>query len=259
MSSGSGLNLQSIEQRLSLAALLAVAAIAWAFLIASEAAMDTMRGDGIVMEMMWAMMSPSATGPYLASAAAMWVVMMIAMMVPAVLPMTSVYRGIYRGTSAQLDTLLFASGYFLGWSAFSLLAAALQWWLHLSGILHGHRLDTGAHVAAGLLVVAGIYQLTPFKEACLARCRSPLGYFLAHWREGHAGAIKMGLRHGLFCIGCCWMLMLLMFAGGAMSVATMAALSVFILLERVVPNGPWASRLPGVAMIVAGAVLTIRA
>jgi predicted metal-binding membrane protein len=254
---GPGLTLHSIERRLSLAALVAVAAIAWAFLVVSESAMTSMRGDGMVMQLMWLMMAPATVAPYLGAAALMWIIMMVAMMVPAVLPMAAVYRGIHRGAHTHLDTCLFAAGYFLGWTVFSLAAAGLQWWLHVSGMLHGHLLEAGPRTAAILLIVAGLYQLTPFKEACLTRCRSPVSFFMEHWSEGHAGAVVMGLRHGLFCIGCCWMLMLLMFAGGAMSVATMAALSVFILLERILPNGPWVSRLPGLALIVAGAALAV--
>ena len=106
-----------------------------------------------------------------------------------------------------------------------------------------------------MLLVAGIYQLTPWKAACLRHCRSPIGFFLQHWSPGAWGAVRMGLRHGLYCIGCCWMLMLLMFVGGAMSVLTMAVLCGFILAERLLPPGPWVSRIPGAAMIAWGAML----
>ena len=149
------------------------------------------------------------------------------------------------------------SGYLTGWLAFSVVAAVVQWWLHSRGFLHGMTLVSGATLAATLLIAAGIYQLTPLKEACLARCRSPLGFFLAHWRDGRMGAFTMGLRHGLFCVGCCWALMLLMFVGGAMSVATMAAVCVFVLAERLLPAGPWVSKLPGLAMIGWGAVVLV--
>jgi predicted metal-binding membrane protein len=111
--------------------------------------------------------------------------------------------------------------------------------------------------AGRVLLAAGLYQLTPFKEACLHHCRSPLGFFLEHWSPGALGAVGMGLRHGLYCIGCCWVLMLLMFAGGAMSVLTMAALCGFILAERLLPPGPWVARLPGGVMILWGATLVV--
>jgi predicted metal-binding membrane protein len=113
----------------------------------------------------------------------------------------------------------------------------------------------GALGAGLLLLAAGIYQLTPWKTACLRHCRSPAGFFLEHWSPGARGAIAMGLRHGLYCVGCCWVLMLLMFVGGTMSVLTMAVLCGFILAERLLPDGPWVSRIPGTAMIVSGAFL----
>ena len=103
--------------------------------------------------------------------------------------------------------------------------------------------------------MAGVYELTPWKEACLRHCRSPLGFFLEHWTAGARGALGMGARHGLYCVGCCWVLMLLMFAGGAMSVLTMAGLCALILAERLLPPGPWVSRIPGAMMIGWGGAL----
>ena len=248
-------SLQLLQHRSSLVALVIIAAVAWAFLLAGESSMATMRGDGLLMDLMYTLMKPGEAGAYLPAAIAMWLVMMIAMMVPAVLPMAAVLRGIDRGAATPFGTFVFAGGYLAGWSAFAVVAALLQWVMHASGVLHGHALAADARLAAGLLVLAGVYQLTPFKAACLARCRGPLSFFMEHWREGRAGAFAMGLRHGLYCIGCCWMLMLLMFAGGTMSVATMAALSIFILAERVLPAGPWVSRLPGLCLMAFGAVV----
>src|SRR5262249_17783439 len=100
-----------------------------------------------------------------------------------------------------------------------------------------------------------VYQLTPMKEACLRHCRSPMSFFLEHWSAGAMGAFRMGMRHGLYCVGCCWVLMLLMFVGGAMSVLTMAILGALILAERLLPDGPWTSRIPGAAMILWGVLL----
>lgn len=256
---GTGLNLLALQKRLTLGGLVALAAICWYFLIESEAAMVSMRGDGFIMDLMWLMMAPGSMWPYLAAASLMWMVMMLAMMIPAVLPMASVYRGIYRGQRASQATLLFASGYLVGWMLFALLAGVLQWGLHHSGALHGHLLQGSPRLAAGLLVAAGIYQLTPLKNACLSHCRSPLGFFMQHWHDGRLGAVRMGLHHGLYCIGCCWVLMLLMFAGGAMSVMTMAALSALILAERLLPPGPWVAQLPGVILVAWGVWLGLGA
>lgn len=245
------------QQTLTLLALAAIAALSWYFLAATGSAMRVMRGDGIFMELMWMMMTPGEAAPYLGATALMWVVMMIAMMVPAVMPMLIVFRKLDRGAGTQFDTFLFAGGYLLSWCGFSLAAALLQWLLHGAGWLRGDLLSLRPLVAAAVLLAAGLYQLTPMKEACLDRCRSPMGFFLANWRHGRRGAVRMGLRHGLFCIGCCWMLMLIMFVGGAMSVITMALLSVFILTERVLPAGPWVARLPGAGLVAWGGYIAV--
>lgn len=240
------------HQYLNYLALLAVTAAGWYFLVETEFAMRVMRGEGFFMELMWMMMRPSDFGPYLLATFAMWAVMMIAMMVPAVMPMLIVYRKMERGTKAEWPVFVFAWGYLFSWVLFSFIAAIIQWYLHGSGLLGGELLVIAKPYAVGILIAAGLYQLTPFKEACLERCRSPMGYFLQHFKPGALGAFRMGFSHGLFCIGCCWMLMALMFVGGAMSVFTMAVLCIFIVLERALPAGPWVSRIPGVLLILAG-------
>jgi predicted metal-binding membrane protein len=250
--------LHSVQQTFSIAALVIVAATAWAFLVASEGAMMDMTGDGLIMDLMRLMMKPSAAGPYLLAASTMWVVMMIAMMIPAAMPMAVIFRRMDRSAAPNFDTLIFASGYLAGWSCYSIIAALIQWWLHSRGTLHGHVLITSPRLAGAIMIAAGIYQLTPLKEACLNRCRSPLGFFMDHWRDGRIGACLMGLHHGMYCVGCCWVLMLLMFAGGAMSVATMAALSVFILAERLVPAGPLVAKIPGAVLIGWGGLVLWR-
>ena len=252
-----GTSFSRIQFYLALAALLVMAALAWAWLHAAEQAMTTMQGQGTLARLMVAMMSPGEGLHYLLATTLMWLVMMVAMMTPSALPMMLVFRGLDRGPGGDYDSLWFGAGYLLAWSAFALLAAVLQWWLHGQGYLHGHSLATSRTVAGGILIVAGLWQLTPLKAACLARCRGPLGFFLSHWRGGRTGALVMGLRHGLFCIGCCWMLMGLMFAGGAMSVVTMAALAVFILAERVLPGGVWVSWAAGLGLLVWGGAMVL--
>lgn len=251
------LTVQRIQQITGGVALLVIAILGWRFLIASERAMQDMQGEGLVIDLMWRMMAPQAIMPYLSAAALMWLVMMIAMMIPAVLPMAVIYRAMPQAQPVRFTTFSFIAGYLSGWSAFALLAALLQWFLHARGWLHGNQLATHGALTAAILIAAGAYQLTPLKLACLARCRSPFGYFMAHWRDGRSGAFTMGARHGLFCIGCCWVLMLLMFAGGAMSVPTMALLSLFILAERLLPAGPWVARLPGLALIASGVLVLL--
>ena len=257
MTDGPRPSLRTIQILTSAAALGAVAVLCWVFLVRSEAAMANMTGEGSIMQLMRVMMIPEDPGPYLAAAGLMWIVMMIAMMIPAALPMMAVYRQVDRSPSPGLDAFVFACGYLAGWSAYAIAAAALQWWLHARGSLRGMMLAGAAPLSAALLIIAGVYQLTPLKDACLTRCRSPLGFFLAHWHPGRAGAFAMGLHHGLFCVGCCWSLMLLMFVGGAMSVATMATLCVFILAERLLPAGPWVRTIPGVLLIGWGVALAV--
>lgn len=243
------------SQFLNYFALVAVAAAGWYFLVETEYAMRVMQGEGFFMELMWMMMRPNDVGPYLFATFAMWAVMMVAMMVPAVLPMLVVYRKMERGSKSEWPVFIFACGYLVCWVLFSVLAALLQWWMHGLGLLGGELLVITKPYAVAILIATGLYQLTPFKNACLERCRSPMGYFLQNFKPGSLGAFQMGFSHGLFCVGCCWMLMALMFVGGAMSVLTMAVLSVFIVLERILPVGPWVSRIPGFILIALGIVL----
>jgi predicted metal-binding membrane protein len=244
-----------LHRNLTFAALGAVAAVAWAFLVRGESAMTSMADEGPLGALMRVMMRPSEPLPYFLAAALMWVVMMIAMMTPAVMPMVAVLRGVARGPHRERVGLLFAGGYLAAWSLFGVLAALVQLALHARGMLAGHLLTVSAAGAGVLLLIAGVYQLTPWKTACLRHCRSPMAFFLEHWRPGAWGAVRMGVHHGISCVGCCWMLMLLMFVGGAMSVLTMALLCVFILAERLLPPGPWVSRIPGIAMIACGAAM----
>jgi predicted metal-binding membrane protein len=245
-----------LERVITVTGLVVVATISWWLLARSAAVMSTMRGEGVFMDLAMAMMEPAATAPYLGASALMWVVMMIAMMTPAVLPVALAFlrldrrRGEVHGGN---DGALFVGGYLLVWSAFALLATLVQWALHRAALLHTDMLAAGPTLAGVILLVAGVYQLTPFKAACLAHCQTPLGFLLSHWQPGAAGALRMGLHHGTYCLGCCWALMLVMFASGVMSVAAMAVLSVFILAERLLPPDPWATHVPGAALIAWGA------
>jgi predicted metal-binding membrane protein len=237
-------------------ALPAIAAICWVFLLLSERSMggDAAANPGWIAGLMRLAMHPEDLVPYLATTVLMWGVMMVAMMVPAVLPMARAVERAAQGGARGLPGA-FAAGYLLAWSAFAVLAAGLQWALHQSGWLQGRGLAVSPALGGGILVAAGLYQLTPFKNACLSHCRSPIRFVLEHWRPGRLGSLRMGLHHGLYCVGCCWLLMLLMFVGGAMSVVWMAALSILILAERILPEGPWVSRLPGALLAGAGVAL----
>ncbi len=235
-------------------ALAAITALAWLYLIR----MPMTPGDlgGLSARLL------SAVPPQWASLwliFMMWAVMMAAMMTPSATPMIFAYARIARaqnGTPA-LRIALFASGYLAAWTLFSAAATALQAGLARASIISNALVATPM-AGAAILLAAGLYQLTPLKRSCLGRCQSPIGFLMTHWRDGAAGAFRMGLAHGLFCIGCCWMLMALLFVAGVMNLLWVAALTVFVLLERATRHGRAIANLSGFALIAAAIVLALR-
>lgn len=193
----------------------------------------------------------------------MWWVMMIGMMLPSALPMTLTFATVNRrrrelGTP-YVPTAVFVAGYLLAWGAFSLAATGLQWGLERAALLTP-MMRTSSPLAGGLLFVAvGLYQLTPLKHACLRRCRSPLAFVLERWHDGTAGALRMGVEHGAYCLGCCALLMTLLFVGGVMNLLWVAAIAAWVLLEKVLPAGEALARGAGVAAMAFGAWLIARA
>lgn len=193
----------------------------------------------------------------------MWAVMMVATMAPSVAPMLLMFATVNRRRREQdapfVPTGLFLAGYLAVWTGFSLLAAAAQWLLHSAALLSPAMVSASPVLAGGLLAAAGVFQWTPLKHACLAHCRSPLGFLLTSWREGRGGAFRMGLQHGVFCVGCCWVLMGLLFVVGVMNLVWVAAIAGFVLLEKLLPRGLWLSRSTGILLaawgvwVVAGA------
>ena len=184
----------------------------------------------------------------------MWTIMMIAMMLPSALPFVMAFGGEHRRRRERnlpyVPAGVFLAGYFALWTVFSALAAALQQVWHREAALSARIPAT--LFGGAILVAAGGYEWTPFKQACLRHCRSPLGFLLSDWREGFWGAFRMGVDHGFFCLGCCWLLMLLPFAGGLMNLGWMAAITGLILVEKAAPGGPWFGRVAGLAMAGVG-------
>lgn len=215
--------------------------------VAGLAWLDLWRRARGVMDMAMPEMEPWSAAEF-GAILAMWVVMMVAMMLPSAAPMLCLFAGTERGRRGGTVTA-FAGGYVIVWAGFSVAAAALQARLQQAMLLSSDLATTSTWLGAGLLALAGVYQLTPLKDACLFRCRSPLGFLLSRWREGIDGALLMGLRHGAYCLGCCWALMALLFVGGIMNLAWVAALAVFVLAEKVLARGPWLSRLGGAALL----------
>ena len=189
----------------------------------------------------------------------MWWVMMLGMMLPSAAPLLLLFARMMRKEKKKgapyVPTGVFALGYVVMWAAFSAIATGAQWGLEASGLLSGIMVGTSAVLAAALLIAAGVWQLTPLKNACLRHCRSPIGFLSAHWRPGRTGAFRMGLVHGAFCLGCCWFLMALLFYGGVMNLYWIIGLALYILIEKLLPAGVRIGQLTGVALIAWGAVL----
>jgi predicted metal-binding membrane protein len=186
---------------------------------------------------------------------AMWWVMMIAMMTPAAAPTILLYARVRRQALAREATGLaptgaFVAGYLLAWLGFSLAAAGLQWMLQRAELIPGEGLGSQSRwLSAGLLLAAGAYQFSPLQNQCLSHCRSPAAFLSRHWQPGFAGALRLGLLHGAYCVGCCWVLMGLLFVGGVMNLLWIAALAVLVLVEKVAPGGRWVARGCGVLLL----------
>jgi len=246
------------------AALGVLVVVAWLYLLhlasaMSEVAMDDMQTmPGMTMPAMhaWGWVEVGAL-------VVMWAVMMVAMMTPAAGPMVLMFAAIHRRRAAEgrpaVPTAIFVLGYLVVWTVYSVVAALAQGALHAAALLSPAMVATSPLLAGGLLVAAGVFQWTPLKRACLAACRSPLSFLMTGWREGRGGAFVMGLRHGLYCLGCCWALMALLFVAGVMNLLWVAAIAVTVLVEKVVPRGDLVGRLAGVALVAAGVLLLARA
>jgi predicted metal-binding membrane protein len=183
----------------------------------------------------------------------MWAVMMAAMMLPTAMPMVSVFGTLNRRRAEAGRTAAFVAGYLALWTAFAAAATAAQWALQTRGFLSPMIVSMSPLLNAALLMIAGAFQFTPLKQACLRACRSPLGFLLTDWRDGLWGAARMGVRHGVYCLGCCWALMALLFVGGVMNLLWIAALTLLVATEKLAPNGEILAKALGALMIGAGA------
>ena len=239
------------DRMLVVVGLLVVVALSWTHLL-TGAGMSQDMGD-----MLMPMSAPPWSLGHAALVVSMWAVMMAAMMLPSAAPMILFYVTVARRRNeadpAAAGAGLFALGYLVVWAIFSLAAAALQFALEKTAWLSPTMQTTSMTLAGMVLIAAGVYQWTPLKHACLRRCRSPLEFVVLHWQPGARGAFAMGLRHGSYCLGCCWMLMLLLFISGVMNVAWIAGIAVFILVEKTIPAGHWVSRGAGAILIAWGA------
>ncbi|PKB72351.1 MAG: hypothetical protein BZY87_00760 [SAR202 cluster bacterium Io17-Chloro-G6] len=238
------------DRAVVVAGVVAVAAIAWGYTIyvaQSNADMGSAMGMAMGNTRSW-------SGVDFGLMFVMWAVMMVAMMVPSAAPMILLFATVNRRRREQsrpfVSTGVFLSGYVVVWSVFALGATLGNWGLHqaslLSSMMGG---SSSGYLGGGLLLTAGIFQWSRLKYVCLTHCRSPLSFLMSDWREGAAGAFKMGLQHGRYCLGCCWVLMALLFVLGVMNLVWIAALAAFVLAEKVAPAGEKVSRITGVLLI----------
>ncbi len=238
------------DRLLVVLSLLLVVGLSWAYLLAGAGMMQEM-GD---------MLMPMSTQPWTLGYAlvvlVMWAVMMAAMMLPSAAPMILLYATIARRRSERGEPATasgaFVFGYLAVWATFSLAAVALQFGLEKAALLSPMMQTTSVALAGAVLIAAGLYQWTRLKQTCLRYCRSPLEFIMMHWRPGARGAFLMGLRHGAVCVGCCWLLMLLLFVGGVMNFAWIAGIALFVLAEKLVPAGHWIGRGAGVVLVIWG-------
>jgi len=192
--------------------------------------------------------------------ALMWAVMMVGMMLPSALPMILLFTTVQRkqGKQPVLTTGTFAAGYLLVWGGFAIVAAALQTQLEGLAVLSPSLTFVSTRLAGLAFLLAAAYEFSPLKNRCLTQCSSPLSFITVHWRPGIRGALRMGVLHGAFCVGCCWALMLLLFVAGVMNLLWVAALAVLVLVQKVVPYPRTATTVAGAAMAVVGLVLVLR-
>lgn len=246
------------DRALVWACLAVTTALAWAYLVhldrqmSSSMEYDTMMAKmGMTTEMSWRAADVFFTFT-------MWAVMMVGMMAGTAAPVLLLFAAARAGRGergARLAVLMFGLGYVTVWVGFSVCAALAQWTLHQTAMLTPTMAASSPYLAGAILIVAGAYQLTPWKGTCLTRCRSPLGFLMTSWRDGQLGALQMGVRHGSYCLGCCWALMCVLFVVGVMNLVWVAALTGFVLFEKIGPAGVIVARLAGTGMVLVGILM----
>jgi predicted metal-binding membrane protein len=266
----SGTALEALLRRediVVLAALVVLILLAWfALFTGAGTGMDPFAMTGWLLPVTQPAAAPAWTLSYGLIVFFMWAAMMVAMMLPSASPMVLLYARVARRAEAQGHDLraraaipAFASGYLAIWILFSLLAVIVQWGLERLGALSAMMNLSAGLLSGSLLIAAGLYQLTPFKAACLTYCRTPASFLAAHWRKGVGGAWRIGLTHGLYCLGCCAVLMGLLFVGGVMNLIWVAGLTLLVAVEKLAPFGAAAAKAVGAILIAGGVALVLTA
>jgi len=249
------------DRAIALAGLAAITGFAWVYTIhltSSMMGMNTNAMQQISMPITKAWQTEDVLLTFF-----MWVVMMVAMMTPSATPMILTYVGIKNKRQPDQTsipgTIIFLLGYIIAWSLFSVVVTGVQWGLHAATMLSDDMVSASNLFSGLLLILAGIYQFTSLKNMCLSHCRTPLGFLLNEWRDGTSGALRMGVQHGLYCIGCCWLLMALLFVVGVMNLLWSAVIAGIVIVEKVMPGGQWVSRAIGLLVGGWGVWLLIQA
>jgi predicted metal-binding membrane protein len=234
------------ERNLILALLLILAAVSWAILVWQSAISDKQ-----AMGIMAGMDAPLFI--------AIWVVMMVAVMFPTAAPMILIFARVYAGKRERghpfVPTWVFVCSYLFVWTLFGVLAYAVALEAEELGKQSMWLMDNAARLGGGVLVLAGLYQLSPLKHSCLSKCRTPMNFILSSWREGYMGSFRMGLEHGLYCLGCCWLLFIILFPLGVMNVAAMAVITLLIFAEKSLSIGQQIAKIAAVVLIVYGTLV----
>ncbi|KRB20691.1 MULTISPECIES: DUF2182 domain-containing protein [Mesorhizobium] len=242
----------TLQRYVLLALLIAIAAAAWALLVWQRMGMDA------DMRMEMGSLTMGMKAPLFL---AVWMIMMIAMMFPTAAPMILTFHQVQAGKQSRGETFVsswvFVAGYMLVWGVMGAVAFAGAAGAEMLAGRAGLSTAAAARIGGALLMIAGAYQLSPLKDLCLAKCRTPIGFILTAWRDGHWGAVRMGLEHGLFCLGCCWLLFLALFPLGIMNVAAMAVVTLLVLAEKTLPSGEGIAKLSGVALLLYGAAVLV--
>jgi predicted metal-binding membrane protein len=249
------------DRAVLLAGLAAVVIMAAIYTISGAGmAMSALAMTRMAVEMPGMMMQPASwSAGYGVLVFLMWWVMMIAMMVPSAAPAILIHAGIVRKRKSAgqpyASTFCFLSGYLVAWGVFSLVATVLQYSLESVGVMTGMMEIASPLIAGSVLIMAGLYQLTPLKDACLRHCQHPLLFFLHHWKPGGAGAFRMGAEHGGYCLGCCWFLMALLFVGGIMNLFWIAGIAIYVGMEKLAAGHRWVTTGAAAVLTIAGLMI----
>ncbi len=248
------------ERAVVVVALVLITIMAWVYTLAGAGMkLNAFEMTAMVRSMGMEVMAWSPV--YAALIFMMWWIMMIAMMLPSAAPMLLMFAKINRARRKDgtmfVPTAVFLAGYLAIWAFFSLIATLMQWLLGQYGLMSPAMSTSSMWLGAAILLAAGCYQFSTIKYVCLRHCRHPIQFITVHWRDGTAGAFRMGLVHGAFCLGCCWFLMGLLFFGGVMNVYWIAGLAIYVLAEKLLPLGHWLGYAAGAALCLAGGALVV--